>query len=59
MERRRDVSSKEEGDPLLKICGVLRGAIPEGAAAFLRELRRDKQPGEIEGGEGARLIEMK
>ncbi|HEY4379209.1 MAG TPA: hypothetical protein VGN01_02620 [Acidobacteriaceae bacterium] len=28
-------------DPLLALRGVLRGAIREGAAAFLRELRRD------------------
>jgi len=28
-------------DPLLELSGVLRGAIREGAAAFLRELRRD------------------
>jgi hypothetical protein len=29
-------------DPLLGLSGVLRGAIREGAAAFVRELRRDK-----------------
>lgn len=32
-----------EEDPLLELRGVLRGAIREGAAAFLRELRRDKE----------------
>jgi hypothetical protein len=30
-------------DPLLELSGVLRGAIREGAAAFLSELRRDKE----------------
>ena len=29
-------------DPLLELSGLLRGAIREGAAAFVRELRRDK-----------------
>jgi hypothetical protein len=29
-------------DPLLALRGVLQGAIPEGAEAFLRELRRDR-----------------
>jgi hypothetical protein len=29
-------------DPLLEISGILRGAIREGAAAFLKELRKDK-----------------
>lgn len=29
-------------DPLLALSGILRGAIREGAAAFLQELRRDK-----------------
>jgi hypothetical protein len=29
-------------DPLLELSGILRGAIREGAAAFLQELRRDK-----------------
>lgn len=33
-------ASKE--DPLLEMAGVLKGAIREGAAAFVRELRRDK-----------------
>jgi hypothetical protein len=31
-----------EQDPLLELSGILRGAIREGAAAFVRELRRDK-----------------
>ena len=31
-------------DPLLELRGVLRGAIQEGAAAFLTELRRDRGP---------------
>ena len=31
-------------DPLLEIAGILKGAIREGAAAFLRELRRDEAP---------------
>ena len=31
-------------DPLLELSGVLRGAIREGASAFLRELRRDREP---------------
>lgn len=31
-------------DPLLELSGLLRGAIREGAAAFVRELRRDKDP---------------
>jgi hypothetical protein len=30
-------------DPLMRLRGVLKGAMREGAAAFLRELRRDKQ----------------
>jgi hypothetical protein len=37
-------------DPLLELSGVLRGAIREGAAAFVRELRRDTDP-RIETGE--------
>lgn len=31
-----------EKDPLLELAGILKGAIREGAGAFLRELRRDK-----------------
>ena len=31
-----------DDDPLMRLRGVLRGAMREGAAAFLRELRRDK-----------------
>jgi hypothetical protein len=34
-------------DPLLELSGVLRGAIREGAAAFLKELRKDKEPEEV------------
>jgi len=30
-------------DPLMRLRGVLKGAMREGAAAFLRELRRDKE----------------
>jgi hypothetical protein len=37
--------SKEE-DPLLELAGVLRGAIQEGAKAFLDELRRDSNFGQ-------------
>jgi hypothetical protein len=29
-------------DPLLGLVGILEGAIPEGAGAFVREIRRDK-----------------
>jgi hypothetical protein len=32
----------EAGDPLLELTGVLRGAIREGAKAFLKELRKDR-----------------
>ncbi len=32
-------------DPLLELVGVLKGAIREGADAFVREIRRDKSPG--------------
>lgn len=31
-------------DPLLELAGILKGAIREGADAFVRELRRDKAP---------------
>jgi hypothetical protein len=31
-------------DSLMELSGLLRGAIREGAAAFLRELRRDREP---------------
>jgi hypothetical protein len=31
------------GDPLMRLRGVLKGAMREGAAAFLHELRRDKE----------------
>ena len=33
---------KESNDPLLELVGILKGAIREGADAFVRELRRDK-----------------
>lgn len=33
-------------DPLLKLRGVLRGAIREGADTFVREMRRDKESGQ-------------
>lgn len=36
-------SMTPEVDPLLELSGVLRGAIREGAAAFLKELRKDKE----------------
>jgi hypothetical protein len=36
------VSVEPPADPLLALSGILRGAIREGAAAFVRELRRDK-----------------
>jgi hypothetical protein len=32
-------------DPLMDLVGMLKGAFPEGAEAFLRDLRRDKEPG--------------
>jgi hypothetical protein len=32
-----------DNDPLMRLRGVLKGAMREGAAAFLRELRRDKE----------------
>jgi hypothetical protein len=32
-----------DNDPLLRLRGVLKGAMREGAAAFLHELRRDKE----------------
>jgi hypothetical protein len=35
-------SSKVAPDPLLELAGILKGAIREGADAFIRELRRDK-----------------
>lgn len=31
-------------DPLLNLVGMLKGAFPEGAEAFLRDIRRDKEP---------------
>ncbi len=34
--------SKATSDPLLELAGILKGAIQEGADAFVRELRRDK-----------------
>ena len=37
----RPVASEIE-DPLLELAGVLRGAIQEGAKAFLQELRKDE-----------------
>jgi hypothetical protein len=42
----RSAAAKVE-DPLLELSGVLRGAIREGAAAFLRELRKDKEPHKV------------
>jgi hypothetical protein len=38
-------------DPLMELSGILRGAIREGASAFLRELRRDKEPQQANSGE--------
>jgi hypothetical protein len=35
-------SSRKAQDPLLELAGILKGAIHEGADAFVRELRRDK-----------------
>lgn len=35
-------SLKPARDPLLELAGILKGAIREGADAFVRELRRDK-----------------
>jgi len=32
-------------DPLLELAGILKGAIREGADAFIREIRRDKGAG--------------
>jgi|SRR5450631_4519839 hypothetical protein len=40
-------------DPLLKLRGVLKGAMREGAAAFLRELRRDHD--DEQSGEGRKV----
>jgi hypothetical protein len=37
------VPLKASQDPLLELKGLLRGAIREGADAFVRELRRDKE----------------
>jgi len=34
--------ASEAEDPLLELAGVLRGAIREGAKAFLREVRKDR-----------------
>lgn len=48
-----DLSPVAPGDPLMRLRGVLKGAMREGAAAFLHELRRD---GENEqAGEGKRV----
>lgn len=44
------VSVEVPEDPLLQLSGVLRGAIREGASAFLRELRRDKDTPEVAAG---------
>lgn len=41
--RRVSITPKSEQDPLLELVGVLKGAIHEGADAFVRELRRDKE----------------
>jgi hypothetical protein len=35
-------SARVEDDPLLGLMGILKGAIGEGADAFLKEIRRDK-----------------
>ena len=35
-----------EDDPLLQLAGILKGAIREGADAFIREVRRDKETGQ-------------
>jgi hypothetical protein len=35
-------SPQSASDPLLELAGILKGAICEGADAFVRELRRDK-----------------
>jgi len=40
-------------DPLMRLQGVLKGAMREGAAAFLHELRRDKE--NEQAGEGKRV----
>jgi len=37
--------AETDNDPLLELMGVLKGAIREGADAFVRELRRDKESG--------------
>jgi hypothetical protein len=37
-----DGPSERGRDPLLEMAGILKGAIREGADAFVRELRRDK-----------------
>jgi hypothetical protein len=36
-------ATSETGDPLLELAGVLRGAIREGAKAFLQDLRKDRE----------------
>jgi hypothetical protein len=35
--------AREAEDPLLELAGVLRGAVREGAKAFLQELRKDRE----------------
>ena len=32
-----------DADPLLGLMGIMKGSVREGADAFLRELRRDKE----------------
>jgi len=46
-QRNIDSSNSRNGtqDPLLELMGVLKGAIREGAGAFVKELRRDKGTG--------------
>jgi hypothetical protein len=36
---------KIEGDPLLELAGILKGAICEGVDAFIRDIRMDKRTG--------------
>ncbi len=45
-----DGLARLEGDPLMRLRGVLKGAMREGAAAFLRELRRDKEDEPVDDG---------
>lgn len=45
----RRLPIEEVGDPLLNLRGVLKGAIREGADAFVRKIRRDKASGSAGG----------